>query len=205
MVSNTPNLDNVIFDSNAQRYRVNGRFISQDTINQAVEQRIETSFNRLQNYLKAALDESTPYTLTDYRNAFAQEIKALHITMTVIGGGGRDQITNRQWGTVGANLKKEYKALNGFVKDIEDGKLSEKQIYARSGMYANAVWKSFWASRTIKAESKFTQERRVLRPAEHCVDCIDFANRGWQPIGSLPNPGEQSRCLSNCRCIKEYR
>ena len=39
----------------------------------------------------------------------------------------------------------------------------------------------------------------------NCGDCLDLAGRGWQPHGVLPLPGENSQCLSNCRCSLESK
>ena len=50
------------------------------------------------------------------------------------------------------------------------------------------------------------QVRRSLDPqAQHCADCVNWAEMGWQPLGMLPPPGERCQCLFNCRCSLDYR
>ena len=38
-----------------------------------------------------------------------------------------------------------------------------------------------------------------------CADCISWDSMGWQPIASLPPPGQGCRCYANCRCYIDYR
>jgi hypothetical protein len=38
-----------------------------------------------------------------------------------------------------------------------------------------------------------------------CKDCRSWASLGWQPIGTLPLPGDRCQCLFNCRCALDYR
>ena len=59
--------------------------------------------------------------------------------------------------------------------------------------------------RKVKQLTGTTEERRVLGNAEHCPECIEYAARGWVPVGTLPVPGEQSSCRQNCRCRMEWR
>jgi hypothetical protein len=58
----------------------------------------------------------------------------------------------------------------------------------------------------VRQEQGYRQMRRIPRIDDRtCPDCIDFGNLGWQPIGSLPMPGQQCRCYDRCRCRIEYR
>lgn len=204
----TNSLGNIVYDNRTQRYRdlSTGRFISNDTILDTLEKRIDTGMQNLERYLNAALDPNNSYTLDDYRDAYVTELKTLHIQMALVGVGGKNNATQSLYGKVGNTLKQEYRYLNNFIDDIVSGNLTPSQIKARQNMYANKIWNSYWLARTDKAREVFTQERRVLQPAEHCDDCIALAAVGWQPIGTLPKPADGStQCLSNCRCIMEYR
>ena len=50
------------------------------------------------------------------------------------------------------------------------------------------------------------QMLRVCRSDKRsCADCLRWQGMGWQPIGSLPPPGQGCRCYDNCRCYIEYR
>ena len=51
----------------------------------------------------------------------------------------------------------------------------------------------------------FDEELWVLGIAEHCEDCVYYAGMDWQPIGTVPTPGDGStQCIVNCYCHKEY-
>jgi hypothetical protein len=77
---------------------------------------------------------------------------------------------------------------------------------ARAGLYANAAWAvAENARRLMLMQGGFTEERRVLgRVSRHCPDCLEYAGRGWSPIGSLPAIGD-SACQSNCDCSFTFR
>jgi len=48
--------------------------------------------------------------------------------------------------------------------------------------------------------------RRINRHDKRvCPDCKTFGESGWQPIGTLPLPGQGCRCFDRCRCQVEYR
>lgn len=58
----------------------------------------------------------------------------------------------------------------------------------------------------VKEEQGFKEMRRVARlDKKTCKDCVEFNKLGWQPIGSLPMPGQDCRCYDRCRCFMEYR
>ncbi len=70
-------------------------------------------------------------------------------------------------------------------------------------MYANAARKTFEAILRMNSSSKF--ERRILNDrCQHCDDCKKLAAKGWQPINTLPAPGDSCQCLSNCQCRFEF-
>lgn len=79
-------------------------------------------------------------------------------------------------------------------------------LLARAALYAAAGWRLVEAVKAIKARLfGYGEERRVLGKADHCPDCIRYADMGWQPIGTLPAIGVGSVCRTNCRCHKEFR
>jgi hypothetical protein len=105
--------------------------------------------------------------------------------------------------------------------EIQDRHISKQMYYwdnmteeARGGrvpnagrvqMYGRAAYMAFATGLAVSAILSGKQmERRVLGVAEHCSDCVEYAARGWQPIGELPELGD-SRCISNCRCHFIYR
>jgi hypothetical protein len=52
----------------------------------------------------------------------------------------------------------------------------------------------------------YKEMRRVSRMDKRtCIDCKNYGEQGWAPIGELPMPGKGCRCYDRCRCGIEYR
>lgn len=195
-----------VWERATARYRdkATGRFISEGTLVNLAES--FTGFT--QDNLTRITEQMTSgkLSLADWQRQFAQELKDSYIVNSQIGRGGRNAMTQSDYGRIGQRLRGEYKYLNNFAQEIADGKLSPAQIQARVDQYAAGTRKAYYDGRTAACKAGgFTEERRILHPAEHCEDCIGYASKGWQPIGTLPEPGESSQCRNNCKCEKEYR
>jgi hypothetical protein len=105
--------------------------------------------------------------------------------------------------------------LQGFADDIEAGRqLMNGTLLSRGDLYASSGRDAYEEMRrhVEKVYVGMTQERRVLdRDAQHChtdkhglVGCVELAERGWQPIGTLPKL-MSTPCRSNCRCTFFFR
>lgn len=58
----------------------------------------------------------------------------------------------------------------------------------------------------VKQEQGYREMRRVpVLDTRTCPDCIKFGEKGWQPFGTLPMPGQECRCYDRCRCRIDYR
>lgn len=181
-----------------------GRFVPKQAEVRALDQRIQAGVSQVQA-VSAAMMRGT-VSVEEWQMAVAVELRRMHTQAAALGRGGWAQMTPRDWGRVGRKLRDEYAYLNGFAQDLASGALSEAQINARLGMYVNGIWSRYWRGASgAMEEAGMTEERRLLTPAEHCADCEGYAAQGWQPLDSLPEPGEGSVCGHNCRCIKVYR
>lgn len=144
-------------------------------------------------------------TLADWQERMARTIKDGRIINLHLGRGGRTATTFSDYGKIGADLRMEYRRLESFAQEIASGKLSEAQIRARADQYAAGVRKAYWIGRTAgQKEAGLTHEARFLSPVEHCAECPEYAARGIVPIGTLPEPGFDCTCSSNCKCYKVY-
>lgn len=144
--------------------------------------------------------------LAVWQQKAAAEIKNAWMVNLVVGKGGVNNLTLSDYGRAGNRLRGVYGHLNRFALDIASGKLSQAQILARIKLYSNNTMTAYYDGLTAAKQAVgYDQERRILQPAEHCADCVGYAEQGWVPIGTLPEPGIGSVCNGNCRCLKEYR
>ncbi len=194
-----------VWDRRSARYRdrETGRYVAESRVLGAVEHYGEYSANNIGRLTERL--NGGQLTIGQWQREVAQELKNAHLIAAMAGRGGRDAMTQADWGRVGGRLRWEYEYLNRFAQEIEAGKLSAAQIAARARLYGNAARKSYYDGRTAAARvSEYRYEQRFLQPGESCEDCVNYAARGRVPIGTLPEPGEGSRCRSNCNCIKRY-
>lgn len=193
-----------VYDKRAGRFRgIDGRFVAQTTIDELIQRRIDETSRRLYTYFLAVRNGSM--SLADFRLLARIEIRNLSLQLLMLAKGGKDAVTNGDYIKAREYLIREYQYLEGLLEVILE--ISEREAQRRFNMYGSHAREMYWTGRTsVMIEAGFTQERRVLHPAEHCNDCIELAGRGWQPIGTLPEPGDGStECLSNDKCTKEYK
>ena len=128
----------------------------------------------------------------------------------ILGAGGWRFLDNNGLGAIQKNLISNSGYLRGFVADLrnkryvgKDGKPMFDGIMQRLRLYGGSARRLFWKlwKGPLTPPNDVVIERRLLRPAEHCVDCVAYYSEGWQLQGMLPNPGEGSVCFSNCRCV----
>lgn len=140
-----------------------------------------------------------------WQQSVSRELKRAHLQAAMLGRGGRDQMTPRDWGRVGRKLRDEYRYLRDFAQAIAEGRLSEAQIKARLQLYANGIRSSYYKGvEDAMRAAGAVEEERMLNPAEHCDDCVGYAAQGRVPLGTLPAPGEGSVCRHNCKCGKVF-
>jgi hypothetical protein len=137
--------------------------------------------------------------------AMKSEIKNLHRTMAVMARGGKDQMTQRDWGRVGRVIANQNKYLNQFSDDAALGQLSDAQQIARAEIYANSAYSTYENGVAVRnLESGVTRGRRVLEEsAQHCDECPDLATEEFIPIDEITPIGD-TPCQANCRCTIEY-
>jgi hypothetical protein len=95
-------------------------------------------------------------------------------------------------------------------KEATQGRAQGKtwpSLAGRVARYLATATFSFFAlgSFMIAQQVGNKQMRRVARhDKKTCLDCKNYDEMGWQPIGTLPMPGKGCRCYDRCRCFIEY-
>lgn len=194
------------YDPRTGRYRgANGRFLSQSAIEALVDGRANKLGTVLRSVTKRLSDGAI--TLDQWQQSVRELLKLAHVQAAIIGHGGRDSMTAADWGRIGQGLREEYRYLEGFARDLLDGRVSPAMAAARIGLYASAIRKTYWQGAELRQQKQgYSMMRRILDPqAAHCDDCISYARRGLVPIGSLPMPGRRCACRSNCKCRVEFK
>lgn len=179
-----------------------GRFVSRDTIRLAVDDVIADATKRIKEVSEQL--RSGEINLTDWQAAVRDEIKSSLLNAEALARGGR-QLTQSDYGRVGAEVRAQYRYLDRFTQQIREGLPLDGRFLSRAAMYANAARPFFHdEQRELLEDTGYREERNVLHPAEHCGVCADQSAIGWVDIGTLVPIGERT-CLSNDRCTMRYR
>ncbi|MCI0390319.1 MAG: hypothetical protein MOB07_16335 [Acidobacteria bacterium] len=195
---------NVTWSPSKRRYTYasNGREVSALKIRGRLQSAIDASKERIDAFTSELI--AGKINAAEWTLRMRDEIKNGHRAAALIANGGR--LNPSTTGRLGATVRAQYEYLSRFASGIQNGDIPlNGRLRARAKLYAQSVllgYESQVRARERLAGSK--EERRVLSAVEHCVDCVEFARRGWQPIGSLPQIGD-SICKSNCHCRFEYR
>lgn len=148
-------------------------------------------------------------TVQQWTLAMREEVKINHISQYLLAHGGRDSMTQADWGRLGQKIRVQYEYLQKFAEDIAKGNLTEGQIAARARMYVESSSQSFeqghalamgapempqypgdGGTRCLSNCKCFWDIRELetqwdcywkLRPAEHCPDCVANSAR-WNPL-----------------------
>lgn len=140
-------------------------------------------------------------TLIEFQLIMVETIKNVTITASVIAFGGWERMSEAEWLYIGSLVLEQINYLTNFAEQVRNGqwKLNGLTI-VRSKLYEEAGRSAFEESRRhYWTERGYVRERRILGEADHCIDCLRYAEMGWRPIGSLPKIGD-SLCNMHCHC-----
>lgn len=200
-------MPNYIFDERTKRYRDTrtGRFLSEVTVNKvlkiALSAKSATELTRM--YKDGTISKDI------WHRGFRKLIKETYINSAILAKGGREQMTDQDWGKTGGHVAEQYWHLDrkegNFLDSIDD--LTLKQAQARAEMYIRSGKQVFEEiNRDNKKELGAVFEWWHLGGEENCESCLELTSRGMVPIGTLgtvPGAGE-TICLTNCQCHITY-
>jgi len=154
-------------------------------------------------------------TVGQWEAQMRAEIKAEMIRQYIVGRGGLDKMTARDWGSIGGMCKEQFSYLSKFSREIAAGNLTEGQIARRMAMYINSCREAYERAQERAAkEAELDEVRWVMDPeAEHCTGdpgCTELAALGWQKVVDDPFGGRvcgdgKTPCKTACRCHREFR
>ncbi|MEO7521509.1 MAG: hypothetical protein ABIW79_06795 [Gemmatimonas sp.] len=195
-----------VFDAVSGRYRsgTTGRYISRGDVRQEVDRVIGKSSARVQGFGRELRDGRL--TLDQWRTSMRNEIRTQHLVAAMAAKGGREQMTQSDYGRVGQLVRKQYAYLDNFAREIESGKVRlDGRFLSRSSLYSGASRGTYHAvERTEMLARGFDEEKNILTAAEHCLGCLFESARDWVPLGELAPIGQRT-CRTNCKCRIQYR
>lgn len=191
----------------AARYRdtATGKFVSRARITSLLEQNVNHAEDRLSQLIQSVFSkEMAPGPA---QVMIRDELRRLTLSNAALGKGGIDRLTWADYGRAGRQLRDSYQRMSNLVSDVEKGRATLPQALNRvQGYVLEARQQFFIAEReALRQSGGQFEERRRLHANESCADCMSYAGMGWQPFGTLPLPGQLSRCRVFCRCTIERR
>lgn len=195
------------YDARAGQFRGdNGRFVPRAEVLRLVDAEVARTQTRLKGH--ARLLAGGKIDIAEFQTRTAEDVKLSHLRMAAFAAGGTKQLTPTHYGTAGAELKRQYKYLDGFGKAISAGTLTEKQLLARAQSYALSSRTAFFKSEKVtRGKNGFNQAKRSLdSQAQHCPSCLRYSTGGrWRYITDVIEPGVACECQSRCKCTIVYR
>jgi hypothetical protein len=195
-----------VFDEVLQRYRyvATNRLLSEQSIRNAVR--------RLGNAMRRQMREETismylgEITPQQWYTSMSDLMKTGYRAAVDAASGGAP-LTQAELNQFKEMMNAQFDYLNRFSRQLENGEQAlDGNAIRRAGMYGDATNDVFEGWKAIEMQAAgFDECRRVLSAGvESCGDCIEEADKGWQPIGTLREIGD-SQCMTNCHCYFEYR
>lgn len=173
------------WDPNTRRYRVTtegaaalgqspGSFVGQKKMLEFREIIITASKERI-NGLSSQVAKGD-INLNQWVLSMREEIKNNFINQYALAHGGRNSMTQSDWGRIGQMVRTQYQYLDRFAGDVATGRYTEVALAARARMYAESSSQAF--------------ERAKV------------AQRGVPDLPAYPGDGS-TQCISNCKCSWE--
>ena len=154
------------------RYRnEKGRFASQSQIWQYGEKSLQSTTAEMR---EAALTLPP----TEFEALMRRMIKMEVIKQYVLGRGGKDNLTQVDYGVMGGVIADQYRYLDAMMVAYQNGDISPAEVARRTAMYINSAREAY--------------ERANARA------------RGLPLMPEYAGSGSACRGLTNCKCAWEY-
>lgn len=194
------------YDRRAGQYRDDrGQFVGAATVDRELNQLARRLAVRMQAQTRLLIADKL--SLPEWQIESARLIKEAHIQAAMMAAGGKDRLSNRHYGTIGAEVKAQYKYLDKFAAKLAAGEMTPAQALRRSALYGKSLKISFAKSAQItrSGDGANAGKRLLDAQAKHCPECIGHQRLDWVPIDDITPPGTNCTCQNNCRCRVIYR
>lgn len=181
-----------------------GTFVSESIIRDVFDSVVERHAAELRNLFLQL--RSRQISTSQFSVEMRAAVRDSQLYAAMLAAGGKAQLTQAQFGLAGQRIAVQYAYLQNFIAQIRDGSQPlDGRALVRAQMYVRAAWGTWTVfQQQVQRQVGRSEYRNVLRPAEHCAQCVEQTKLGWQPIGTLIPIGERT-CLVHCRCYFQYR
>jgi len=196
-----------IWESDLKRYRdtKTGRFVGIKQMNELRPVYLDQQKAMIGNLIEKYHNNGN---LKAFESGVKDTLKKSYIDMYTMGKGGRNNMTQADWGSIGGMLHEQYRHLDVLMKQVGAGEISPAQALSRLKMYENSSNEALWRGYTsdlpidlpaypgdgstvcltncqceweiIKVEGGYDCYWR-LGAAEHCPDCVERSQH-WNPF-----------------------
>ncbi len=196
------------YDLRAGRYRDirSGQFVSQQT----VRRELDTVLDKAARQAREATQQlqQRRITVAQWERQMAESIRRTHTASAALAKGGWANLSQSDYGKIGATCKEQYRYLDRFAAQIESGAIPlDGRILTRAESYVNHARITYAEDRlTIERQLGATEVRSIRHSADSCAGCIEMAALGWVSIagGTMILPGDR-QCKSHCKCVLSTR
>ncbi len=189
------------FSDRTGRYRdrATGQFVTERAVRDGVDAVVRLSGERMadlaRQFRAGTIDAGR------FLASMMDEIKSVNLAAALAAYGGREQMTQSRYGTVGQIIRQQYQYARQMVADVLDGKQRMNgRLDARARSYASAARATYENIRRREmAAAGYSFEQNVQHSQEGCGECVAASDAGAVPIGTLPPVGSR-QCRSSCLC-----
>lgn len=158
-----------------RRYRdpTSGRFISPREVQRQYEQ-FTAARASIMAQLAGGLANGT-LDVPGWESKMREQIKLAHGAAYALGRGGVHVMGPDDWNAIDAHVRDQMRYLTRFSRDVADGKLSERQVAARSQLYAHSSRQVFERGRAAAFDI-----RLPVYPADGGTACKMRCHCHWE-------------------------
>lgn len=179
------------WDASVGRYRdkATGRLVSERAVFNAADGFREMTRQNIQQHTQRFLDGQIE--LADWQRRVAGEVRDSRMVAYMAARGGKNAMTQADYGRIGGRLSNDFRHLDTFAQEIKVGMLSPAQIKARADLYGEVTIQSYNDGTVAAHRETLLNLKWVVGPTEHCSDCLRlngqvhppdvWAASGWQP------------------------
>lgn len=185
------------YDAKRKTYiDADGRVMSQATLHDVRDAYLAATEDLIDSYVNNL--SSGTWTVAKFEEEMRKRLKHAYIAEYTLGAGGFEQMTQADYGRIGAQLKKQYKYLRSYLQDLADGKETTGNARQRANNFMGSARQAFGRGQSrawdvslpyypgdggtvcggnckcawiIEGDDEEVRAYWTLGPSEHCDGC----------------------------------